>query len=47
MTTAAISIRDVRMDYPTPDGVKHVLGGITHDVSEGHYVSIVGPSGVG
>lgn len=47
MTTAAISIRDVRMDYPTPDGVKHVLGGITYDVSEGHYVSIVGPSGVG
>lgn len=47
MTTAAISIRDVRMDYPTPDGVKHVLGGISYDVTEGHYVSIVGPSGVG
>jgi len=47
VTTAAISIRDVRMDYPTPDGVKHVLGGISYDVTEGHYVSIVGPSGVG
>ncbi len=47
MTTAAISIRDVRMDYPTPEGVKHVLGGISYDVTEGHYVSIVGPSGVG
>ncbi|MBM3669828.1 MAG: ATP-binding cassette domain-containing protein [Actinobacteria bacterium] len=35
------------MDYPTPDGVKHVLGGISYDVTEGHYVSIVGPSGVG
>ena len=47
MTTPAISIRDVRMDYPTPDGVKHVLGGISYDVTEGHFVSIVGPSGVG
>jgi len=47
VTTAAISIRDVRMDYPTPDGVKHVLGGISYDVLDGHYVSIVGPSGVG
>lgn len=47
MTTPAISIRDVRMDYPSPEGVKHVLGGISYDVAEGHFVSIVGPSGVG
>ena len=43
----AISIRDVKMDYPSADGVKHVLDGITYDVPEGHFVSIVGPSGVG
>ena len=47
MTTPAIAIRNVTMDYPTPDGVKHVLGGISYDVAEGHFVSIVGPSGVG
>ncbi len=47
MTTAAITIRDVRMDYPSPSGTKHVLGGISYEVQEGHYVSIVGPSGVG
>ena len=47
MTSPAISIRDVRMDYQTPEGVKHVLGGISYDVTEGHFVSIVGPSGVG
>lgn len=47
MTTAAIAIQDVKMDYPTPDGVKHVLGGISYDVAEHHFVSIVGPSGVG
>ena len=47
MTTPAISIRDVTMDYPTPDGVNHVLDGVSYDVAEGHFVSIVGPSGVG
>jgi NitT/TauT family transport system ATP-binding protein len=47
MTTPAIVIRDVRMDYPSPEGVKHVLDGITYDVTDGHFVSIVGPSGVG
>lgn len=47
VTTIAIAIRDVRMEYPSPEGVKHVLGGVTYDVTEGHYVSIVGPSGVG
>jgi NitT/TauT family transport system ATP-binding protein len=35
------------MDYPSPSGTKHVLGGISYEVQEGHYVSIVGPSGVG
>ena len=47
MTTPAIAIRDVTMDYPSADGVKHVLDGISYDVPEGHFVSIVGPSGVG
>jgi len=35
------------MEYPTPDGVKHVLDGISYDVTEGHFVAVVGPSGVG
>ena len=47
MTTPAISIRDVYMEFPTPDGTKHVLDGVSYDVTQGHYVSIVGPSGVG
>lgn len=46
-TQPAISIQGVTMDYPTPDGIKHVLGGISYDVTEHHFVSIVGPSGVG
>ena len=47
MTTPAIAIHDVRMDSPSPEGVKHVLDGVTYDVTDGHFVSIVGPSGVG
>jgi len=35
------------MEFPTPDGTKHVLDGVSYDVTQGHYVSIVGPSGVG
>jgi NitT/TauT family transport system ATP-binding protein len=42
-----ISIRSVSMEFPTPDGVKHVLNDISYEVKEHHFVSIVGPSGVG
>ncbi len=45
--TAEISIRNVSMEFPTPDGVKHVLNDISYDVNQHHFVSIVGPSGVG
>lgn len=45
--TTEISIRNVSMEFPTPDGVKHVLDDISYDVQKHHYVSIVGPSGVG
>ena len=47
MTTPAIAIRDVRMEYPVSDGVRKVLDGVSYDVAEGHFVAIVGPSGVG
>lgn len=47
MIESAISICNVTMDYPSPEGVKHVLSNVSYDVTEGHYVSIVGPSGVG
>jgi len=45
--TVEISIRNVSMDFPTPDGTKHVLDNVSYDVEEHHFVSIVGPSGVG
>jgi len=45
--TIEISIRGVCMEFPGADGVKHVLDNISYDVQEHHFVSIVGPSGVG
>ena len=42
-----IVIDDVRMQFDTPDGVKHVLDGISYEVQSHDFVSIVGPSGVG
>ena len=45
--TIKISIRNVSMEYPSPDGVKHVLDDVSYDVQEHHFVSVVGPSGVG
>ena len=45
--TTAITIDAVSMEYRSPNAVNHVLEGITYDVQEHHFVSIVGPSGVG
>ncbi len=45
--TTAISIRGVSMSYPTPDGTTHVLDDVSYEVTDGHFVAIVGPSGVG
>jgi NitT/TauT family transport system ATP-binding protein len=45
--TIAISIDSVSMDYKTDSGIKHVLDTVSYDVTDGHFVSIVGPSGVG
>lgn len=45
--TTAIAINNVSMEYATPKGITHVLDGISYEVTEGHFVAIVGPSGVG
>ena len=42
-----ISIEHVSMEFPTPEGVKQVLDDVSYSVTPGHFVSIVGPSGVG
>jgi len=43
----AISINGVSMEYKTPKGTTHVLDNVSYEVQDGHFVSIVGPSGVG
>ena len=43
----AITIDSVSMEYQTAGGTKRVLHDVSYQVSEGHFVSIVGPSGVG
>lgn len=45
--TTAIAIKNVSMEYVTPKGTTHVLDGIDYEVTDGHFVAIVGPSGVG
>lgn len=45
--TTAIDIQGVSMEYITPNGTTHVLDDISYGVQDGHFVSIVGPSGVG
>jgi NitT/TauT family transport system ATP-binding protein len=37
----------VSMSFPTPDGRKDVLDNVSYSVTAGHFVAIVGPSGVG
>lgn len=45
--TTAIAINGVSMEYVSPEGSTHVLDNVSYEVSEGSFVAIVGPSGVG
>ncbi|MGA1146750.1 MAG: ABC transporter ATP-binding protein [Candidatus Nanopelagicales bacterium] len=42
-----ITIADVSMSFETPEGRKDVLQNVSYTVTPGHFVAIVGPSGVG
>jgi putative ABC transport system ATP-binding protein len=47
VTSAIVSLRDVRRDYALGPERVHALQGVTLDVDCGDYVAIVGPSGCG
>lgn len=47
MSSAIISLHDVRRDYALGAERVHALQGVTLDVERGDYVAIVGPSGCG
>jgi len=42
-----ISIRDLKKEYSTGDVVTKVLHGLSFDIAQGEFVSIMGPSGSG
>jgi NitT/TauT family transport system ATP-binding protein len=42
-----LSVRDVRKSFTGKSGRTDVLGGLTFDIREGDFVSIIGPSGCG
>jgi NitT/TauT family transport system ATP-binding protein len=48
MNAAAVSLRDVGKNFATPDGPGYrALKGVTFEVGQGEFLSIVGPSGCG
>ena len=47
VATLAASIRKLRKDYVLSGETVHALRGVTFDVPEGDYISIMGPSGSG
>lgn len=49
MTDSAVRIRfdNVTVDFPTDHGPLRVLDGVSFDVCQGEFVSIIGPSGCG
>src|SRR3979490_2866684 len=42
-----LSLRNIRKSFPTKSGQVEVLGGLSFDIHEKDFVSIIGPSGCG
>lgn len=42
-----VSFRDVAVEFPTAQGPMRVLDGVSLDIRQGEFVSVIGPSGCG
>lgn len=47
MTDAFLRVRDLRVDFPTDDGIVQAVAGVTFSVAAGETLAIVGESGSG
>lgn len=47
MTDAFLNVADLRVDFPTDDGVVHAVAGVSFSVARGETLAVVGESGSG
>ena len=47
MTQPYLDVRDLRVQFPTEDGIVHAVDGVTFSVERGKTLAIVGESGSG
>src|SRR5947207_3014072 len=47
MSDPVLSVRDLKVDFPTRRGVLHAIDGVSFDIAKGEVLGVVGESGAG